>query len=190
MTVPEWLSPHEMDPMDYQCGYCGNQVASNKGHAERYGLGVYFCPRCQGPTYIQKYTKLQVPGVPYGEPVRNLPSDVAVLYNEARGVMAVNAFTSSVLACRKLLMHVAVEKGAKPNLRFIEYVEYLDQKGYIPPDGKDWVDHIRTKGNDANHEIQVMTQKDAEDLLDFSEMLLKFVYEFPARIPKTLPKTP
>ena len=113
LTVPEWLDPHEMEPMDYQCGYCGNQVASNKGHAERYGLGVYFCPRCQNPTYLRKNTKEQVPGVPYGEGVGNLPPDVAVLYDEARVVVAVNAFTSSVLACRKLLMHLARREGGE-----------------------------------------------------------------------------
>jgi hypothetical protein len=45
------------------------------------------------------------------------------------------------------------------------------------------VDHIRKKGNEANHEIALMTRVDAEELLSFSEMLLKFIYEFPSRIP-------
>lgn len=181
-AMTEWLDPHKMEPRDYQCGYCGNQIASDRGHADRLGDGVYFCPRCQGPTFF--YMRRQVPGVPYGEPVGSLPDDVRTLYDESRAVMAVNAFTSAVVACRKLLMHVAVEKGAKTNLQFIEYVEFLDQKGYIPPDGKAWVDHIRKKGNEANHEIRVMEQRDAADLIDFVHMLLKFVYEFPARIPK------
>jgi len=44
------------------------------------------------------------------------------------------------------------------------------------------VDHIRQKGNEANHEIKVMTAQDARDLVSFLEMLLKFVYEFPAKI--------
>ncbi len=79
-------------------------------------------------------------------------------------------------------MHVAVEKGAAPGRSFLEYVEYLAQKGYIPPDGKGWVDHIRQKGNEANHEIKVMTAQDAGDLITFLEMLLKFIYEFPAKV--------
>jgi hypothetical protein len=46
------------------------------------------------------------------------------------------------------------------------------------------VDHIRRKGNEATHEIALMSQQDAEELVGFSEMLLKFVYEFPNRVPK------
>ena len=64
----------------------------------------------------------------------------------------------------------------------MEYVEYLSQKGYIPSDGKGWVDYIRTKGNEANHEIKIMSSADAADLITFSEMLLKLVYEFPAKV--------
>jgi hypothetical protein len=96
--------------------------------------------------------------------------------------MTVNSFTSVVLTCRKLLMHVAVEKGAQAGKTFLEYVDYLAQKGYVPPDGKGWVDYIRTKGNEANHEIKVMSSGDASDLITFLEMLLKFVYEFPAKV--------
>jgi Domain of unknown function (DUF4145) len=89
--------------------------------------------------------------------------------------MTVNSFTSAVLTCRKLLMHIAVEKGAPTGQSFLEYVEYLAEKHYVPPDGKGWVDHIRTKGNEANHVIKIMSSDDAKDLIEFSEMLLKFV---------------
>ena len=85
-------------------------------------------------------------------------------------------------------MHIAVDKGAEEGKRFIEYVEYLSDSGYVPPDGKGWVDHIRKKGNEANHEITIMLEEDALDLITFSEMLLRFIYEFQMRIPK--PKTP
>ena len=30
-----------------------------------------------------------------------------------------------------------------------------------------------------------MGQEDAEELIAFSEMLLKFIYEFPAKVPKS-----
>jgi len=70
--------------------------------------------------------------------------------------MKQNAFTATVLCCRKLLMHIGVEKGAEKGKNFIEYVEFLSSKNYIPPDGKEWVDHIRKKGNEANHEIVIM----------------------------------
>ena len=121
----------------------------------------------------------------------SVPYQVGALYAEARSCMTVNSFTSAVLTCRKLLMHIAVEKGAPEGKTFLDYVEYLAEKGYVPPDGKGWVDYIRKKGNEANHEIKIMSVGDASDLITFSEMLLKFVYEFPAKIqPSPAPSTP
>jgi hypothetical protein len=47
--------------------------------------------------------------------------------------MKVNAFTGSVICCRKLLMHIAVSEGAEVNKSFAYYVRYLADKGHIPP---------------------------------------------------------
>jgi len=81
-------------------------------------------------------------------------------------------------------MSVAVAQGAKEGGTFLSYVEYLADKGYVPPNGRGWVDHIRLKGNEATHEIKLMTPDDASELISFAEMLLKFVYEFPNRVPQ------
>ena len=77
-------------------------------------------------------------------------------------------------------MNIAVSKDAQPGLKFIEYVQYLSDQNYIPPDAKGWVDHIRVKGNEATHEITIMTRADAEELIAFIQMLMKVIYEFPA----------
>jgi len=80
-------------------------------------------------------------------------------------------------------MHIAVAQKAPEGKNFMEYVEYLSTAGFVPPNGKGWVDHIRKKGNEANHEIRLMSKDDAEELILFAEMLLKFIYEFPQRVP-------
>lgn len=129
--MADWIDPHRMDPREYKCGYCGNQVASERGYAARYGSAIYMCPKCSEPTYFDLMGQ-QIPGVPYGDAVASLPNDVETLYGEARRVIAVGAPTSSVMAARKLLMHVAVEKGAKPNQTLLDYVDYLTEKGYVP----------------------------------------------------------
>lgn len=77
-------------------------------------------------------------------------------------------------------MNVAVQEGADENQKFIQYVNYLETNGFLPPKGKRWVDQIRQKGNEATHEINPMTENDAVQLLTFTEMLLRFVYEFSA----------
>ena len=116
--------------------------------------------------------------------MRNLPREVDALYSEARCCTAAGSPTAAVLAARKLLMHIAVDRGAKPGGSFLDYVEYLAGKGFVPPDGKGWVDHIRKKSNEANHEIVIMNSADSEELITFVEMLLKFIYEFPSRVPQ------
>jgi len=80
-----------------------------------------------------------------------------------------------------LLMNIAVNKGARQRGSFRYYVDYLASKHYVSPDSKEWVDRIRRRGNDANHEIVLMEKSDADDLLSLAEMLLKIIYEFPSR---------
>lgn len=118
-----------------------------------------------------------------GNDVNELPNELKAIYDEAHQSVSVNANTAAVLVCRKLLMHIAVQQGAEPGGTFISYVEFLADNGFVPPNGKGWVDHIRKKGNEANHEIVLMENDDAVELISFAEMLLKFIYEFPARVP-------
>jgi uncharacterized protein DUF4145 len=194
-----WHNAGGLQPSSYLCGHCNHRVGPDRGwqtqqtHAVN-GRAVpdghvYLCSFCGKPTYFDVASK-QYPGAPFGNVVESLPSDVAALYDEARDCMTVNSFTAAVLTCRKLLMHLAVEKGASKGKSFLEYVENLAQMGYVPPDGKGWVDHIRKKGKEANHEIKIMLEADAKDLIAFSEMLLKFVYEFPAKVPPPPPAAP
>jgi hypothetical protein len=117
-----------------------------------------------------------------GDDVHGLSSEVGALYDEARICTSGGAYTAAVLTCRKILMHVAVDKGADTNQKFKKYVEYLAEKNYIPYDGRGWVDHIREKSNEANHEIKVMGKEDAEDLINFTEMLLRLGYEFQGKL--------
>ena len=70
------------------------------------------------------------------------------------------------------------------SLWFFSDKNCMEAKQFIPPDGKAWVDHIRTKGNEATHEIAIMKKEDAEELIIFIEMLLKIIYEFPETIKK------
>jgi hypothetical protein len=146
---------------------------------------LYVCPHCDAPSYFANAE--QVPGVAPGAEVKHLPDGIEKLYREARKAVSVGSSTAAVLAARKLLMHIAVEQGAKGGENFLTYVNYLAEKGFVPPNGRGWVDHIRAKGNEANHEIVLMTPEDASELLAFVEMLLKFIYEFPNRIPKKTP---
>lgn len=185
-----WVNADDLSSKSFVCGHCGNQLASAKGYSAtafvsggRYTAAyIYICHHCTNPTYFSQNGD-QIPGSAFGGVVAHVPAeDVEPLYEEARNCMKVNAYTAAILCCRKLLMNIAVAQGAGEGLRFAEYVNYLADQGYLPPNGKKWVSHIREKGNEATHEIRIMDREDAEELIEFSEMLLRFIYEYPAKI--------
>lgn len=185
----QWHATQNLESHKYKCGYCGQLLASEKGwfannSKDGSKFFIYVCHHCDKPTFFDSFWN-QTPGVIFGNDVADISDEqVKNLYEEARKCTNNDAFTAAVLCCRKLLMHISVAKGAEPGKKFIEYVEFLANQNYIPPDAKGWVDCIREKGNEANHEIIIMGREEAIDLISFSEMLLKLIYEFPANIKK------
>lgn len=178
-----------MENKNLICGYCGRTISSDRGYkiagtSDGTGNptgGIYICPNCGAPTFFSPQGDV-LPSPAYGNAIEHLPTDIEVAYEEARRCTSQNCHTAAVLLCRKILMNIAVNKGANKGLRFIEYVDFLSEHGYIPPNGKEWVTHIKDKGNEATHEIPAMKPEDAKEIIVFTEMLLKFVYEFPAMI--------
>lgn len=174
----------------WKCGYCNREVGSNVGWKLTNGrvaqgeMFIRLCSVCNAPTLFlygdQKYS----PGPLPGRPVEHVPQEVDSLFWEARAACAAGAYTASVLTCRKILMHVAVEQGAAENKSFLHYVEHLVEKGFVPPGSKRWLDYIRKRSNDANHDILLMSTEDATVLVTFTELLLRFVYELPNSVPE------
>lgn len=173
----------QIQAIKYVCGHCGVSVGTDRGMTDSRSQDIMIvaCPHCEVPSVNVRGTFYPSP-LP-GAAVAGVPKEIENLYDEARACVSANASTGSVLLSRKLLMNVSVAQGAKPNMKFIEYVDFLESSGYIPPNGRGWVDHIRRKGNEATHEIATMNKTDATELISFCEMLLRFIYEFPSRIP-------
>jgi hypothetical protein len=187
-----WNTPQSINSLKFRCAFCDSVVASGVGwvaaiHDRGIAIpagAIRICPHCGHPTYFMRDGR-QIPGPLDGEAVEGITEKtVEHIYAEARRTYGESCFTASVLCCRKLLMHVAVSKGAKAGLPFVQYVEYLDEKRFVPPGCEAWIDEIRKKGNEANHEIVIMTKEQAKDILTFCEMLLKLIFEFPTKIGK------
>ena len=121
--------------------------------------------------------KRTVPSVRLGASVRHLPEQIAKLYDEARDASSVGAHTACAMVARKVLMNLAVLEGAEENKTFQFYVDYLAAEGFVPPKGKPWVDKIRTTGNAATHEIEIVTPEGAKDVMYLLENLLRFNFE-------------
>ena len=104
--------------------------------------------------------------------------ETTVVWDRVSGQPIYNAI---VWQCRRTasLIDNLVEQGAEEGLPFVRYVTYLDEKGYIPPNGKKWVDYIRTSGNVANHEIVIKEREETQKVITFLSTLLLVIYELP-----------
>lgn len=182
-----WYNTSVFSGASYNCGYCGTFSSPSRYYYSVDSQGIrgqiFICSNCNQPTFINSDTEEQTPGPIVGREINHLPELISSMYDEARKCITVGANTSAVLACRKILMNVAVQEGAEEDKSFHFYVNYLETNNYLPPKGRQWVDQIRLKGNGATHEIAPMTLQDATELIGFVEMLLRFVYEFPAMVP-------
>ncbi len=154
----------QQESTSLKCGYCGMMVAPNRGYRiyAKYHAGgeklvgyVYVCPNCKNPIFYFCGSGETVPGAMYGREIKNLPESIQTLYNECRTCYANQCYTSAQMIARTILMHIAVEQGAEESKPFAYYVNYLDENHYVPPNGRQWVDFIRTSGNVANHQIVI-----------------------------------
>lgn len=187
-----WTGQASVPAKHWKCGYCNREVGSQTGwqiaSAQNHIMYMRVCSYCNGPTLFLVGDQEYSPGPLPGNPVGHLPAEIESLFAEARTASAAGAYTAAILTCRKILMHIAVDKGAAENKNFLEYVTYLISKGYAPPNSQDWVDYIRTRSNEANHEITLMTTEDATALVTFIEMLLRFIFELPKSVPTPIPQ--
>ncbi len=187
---PQWDQTIKLPSKNYVCGHCNESIAEEDGYVGGYRdhrgsmrtSFIYICHFCGGPTYFDE-NEFQFPGSKFGENVRHINNaSIEALYDEARSCFSVSAFTSSVICCRKLLMNISVAEGAKEGEAFAFYVNFLNDNGHIPKNGKKWVDSIRKLGNEANHSISLKTKDEAKLILTFTAMLLKFIYEMPGML--------
>lgn len=186
-----WSDPERVASMSYLCGFCNDKVSSDKGYKINnfsdgsgntfHYKGIYICPSCKGPTFFD-FNERQFPGKMIGNFVEEVPPQIASLYTEARNSFSGGAYTGTVLLARKMLMNIAVHFGADENKNFIFYVNYLSDEGYINKSNRGWIDYIRLQGNEATHKIELKSEKEAENILKFIEMLLKTNYEYPSYV--------
>jgi hypothetical protein len=181
-TPDSWLG--------FTCGYCGvtvsGAVISHYAPNPNTHIRWLQCTYCGNPSVIDGEDKLR-PGARFGPGIDGLPADVAAAYDEARDSMSVSAYTGAELVCRKILMHVAVEKGAAEGDTFASYITHLQSIGYITPPMKPWVDQIRVIGNAATHELSPPDRKRAESTVMFTAELLRLVYEMDTMIARYTP---
>jgi hypothetical protein len=182
------------------CGHCGRHVGAEIVFVEEVNAatlqspsfkpaptqGLWLrCPAC-GNGSVQTAARPGINGAVYPGPlpledITNLPNDVAVAWSEARKAYSVGAYTAAEIMCRKILMHLAVDKAGSPaGKSFVAYINDLQTNNYIMAGLQPVVDQVRDRGNKANHELPASSEQDAMTTLTITQHLLIGIYKLPA----------
>ena len=171
---------HDYSCIVCDCPHCGARtnaavVAHTKGSRSE---DMVIWSRCMGCSKGIVHNQNEMAPAPLpAENVEGLPAEVASAYLEARKAMGMGAHTSTELMCRKILMHCAVDKGAREGETFVAYLDYLVTTGYVTPPMRPWLDLIKNHGNQSTHRLQAATEERARNTLAFTTQLLRLVYE-------------
>ena len=160
----------------YVCGHCGTAVV---GWVVAQAMVDYqrqwlLCPQC-GMGSVRNDNTILPPPQTFPN-VDGLPERIAGLYGEARMSFESQIYTGCEILCRKILMNVAVDKGAKPDKKFVQYVAYLESNGHVVSSLKNMATVVKDNGNAAAHEIDPPSRERAEYTLKFTRRILDTVY--------------
>lgn len=168
------------------CPYCGVKVrAASETRIFDVETGaikyhIFKCPECFMPITIGLDGKtIPISQLLPFKDVSFLPPQIEKMYSECRKSFLNECYYSVIMVARTMIMHIAADKGAATNLKFIEYINYLETEGYIAKHNRTWVDKIRILGNQYIHELNDATKDEAELAINFIMYLLINVYELP-----------
>jgi hypothetical protein len=151
------------------------------------------CPRCHSPmlAYQESGFGWDIPAGEFGPkperifPARerdlhpSVPKPIQQAFTEARTCFRAKVFTAAAIMCRKTLEGICSEHGVKSSGTLAAQLKKLKEIGVIENRLFEWVDELRTMGNDAAHDIKVVVSRDdARDTLEFTEALIEYVFTY------------
>lgn len=189
-SATEWSSTEGQGARSFICGWCRHQVGSDLGwctiltrdekieHVE-----VRVCVGCGYPNILigTDLWPRQMPPLPANHAVPGLPDDIGTIYQEMRAAQAARLCNSVVLLARKLLLHIARDKGMAPQKggEFQACVEFLTDSVLpaLKTGTEILTDHLKRLGNTASHERRVFDEGEADFALQCANSTLCLVYD-------------
>ncbi len=120
--------------------------------------------------------KIQLYPISDNVALKNAPAIVINPYKEAIKCYRAQAYDACVIMCRKGIEAICVDKGeAKGNLA--EKLKKLNDNKILEDTFYSWANELRLIGNDGAHShVQIVTQQDAKDSIDFFDALTTYLY--------------
>jgi Domain of unknown function (DUF4145) len=142
------------------------------------------CPSCQNPLLTYQWRPEE--GRPWDSPKRlyppvrrlsfQIPSELRRSFRESIGCQESGHYLATALMCRRTLEGICIHYlGSVQNLA--AGLRKLHEKGIVDDRLLEWAEALRNDGNLAAHDFNVrITPEDAEDLVDFTEAILDYVF--------------
>jgi hypothetical protein len=128
-------------------------------------------------------------GKPKDDVDANVPKEIATDFAEALRSHWGKNYRATVVMCRRALQSSAIDLKAKDG-PLVAQIEDLFEKGKITEPLKDFAHAIRLTGNDGAHPdkdgLRDVTEKDADDIIAFTQEFLDHVYVMPAMLKSRL----
>lgn len=191
-------------------------VATRYGHIEESGENAWRvierCPECSGTQalriaytyegsdrppvewsrcvncfhgFVTNYGVIS-PAPPPLRPIVGLESDTEEAWKEIRSCLSGGAYTAAAHMCRKVLLHVAVQKGLRAKNEkgfaptFTQCIQHLKVKGYVTAPMEKWVGKIKDLGNEGAHNLTPIGKVQAMLAAEFTLQLLVLMFEVDA----------
>ena len=174
LTVEHTIEYMEADQtfldMLARCGYCGRGVlVMYRGSPDRFEF--------------DRPDTILAPSFPDTGAPTYTPENVAQFFRQAMENMIRN-YDAAGAMFRKTLDTALKTKFPDSMDNLNNRIETAAEKGMLTRDMADWSHRIRRLGNDAAHESEPFSKNDAEDLKQFTILLLYYLFTLPGMLEK------
>ena len=151
------------------------------------GNGQHNSPQGCGtdPTKLGWHLTRTYPLPPPSKCPAHTPDDLKRLYLQAANALKRGDPDASGAMSRKVVdvsTQTLLGEKSKDHKNIYSRIEALAENGALTPDLKDWAHEVRLGGADAAHDLDPFTQAEADELLNFAELYLIYVYSLPGRL--------
>lgn len=122
----------------------------------------------------------------YPEPTQpiapaHLPSNVEGYFNQATHNIKIGPDAAGAMFRKCLDVGLKkIDPDGKGNL--VNRIDAAAEKQLITPDLAGWSHHIRLEGNDASHDEDPYTPEEAQELYDFTDLVLRYLFTLPEEV--------
>ena len=149
-----------------------------RGPNDLWWIGI--CNHCKNPVLTHNEGDVVYPHPLPAPSHEAIPQDIRSDLDEAKLCFGVGANRACCVMARRAMQSSCIDKGTSKD-RLVDQLEELANKAIITRDLKEWADVVRWVGNDAAHpDSGVVTQEDAQAILQLAEQFLHVLYVTPS----------